>query len=125
MNTILEVINDLIITIFFVLVIPSPKTMKSSLDVVIGEASLLWFFYECLTSETTISADQTNSDKVKTLIDEVSFSKTDRTSELYNLINDSTLNVTNVAIWSLLFQKNKRSQKIEKWMEQFEKMIIN
>lgn len=99
--------------------------MKSSIDEVIGEASLLWFFNQFLTSETLISAEQANSDKVLTKINEISFSKNDRTSELYNLINDSTLNVKNVAIWSLLFQKNKSPQNNKKWMEQLAKMILN
>lgn len=92
--------------------------MKSPTDVVIGEASFLWLLDKFLT-------DQTNSDEVMTLINEISFSKNDRTSELYNLINDSTLDVKNVAVWSLLFQKNKNPQRIEKWIEQFKKMIIN
>lgn len=105
---------------------PSPKIMKSPTDVVIGEVSFLKLFNKYLANETVINVDQNNSDKVLDVISAISSSKDDRTSELLNLINNSTImDVINVAIWSLLFKQNKSPPKIEKWIEQLTKMIIS
>lgn len=101
--------------------------MRSPTDVLIGEASLLWSIDKFLALTTRISSEQTISDSVMTLINEIGFSKNDRTSELYDIINDSTkiLDVKNVAVWSLLYKKKNNPQRIEKWIEQLTKMIVN
>lgn len=107
------------------LVKPSPKVVRSPTDAVFGEVSLLLIFNQFLASEK-LKTDQSKSNKVLELINEIACSTNDRTPELYNLINVSNiqLDIVNVALWSLLYQKNQISPKIQKWLEQLTKMII-
>lgn len=83
--------------------------------------ALLYLFNQYLTIKNTFN------NKVLNLIYEINCSKNDRTSELYNLISDSDtkLNIENVAIWSMLYKKNKNPPNIEKWLEQLTKVIIS
>lgn len=92
-----------------------------------GEVSLLQIFDQYISVEKLIAADQTKSDKVLDLINEISCSTTDRTSELYSLINDSNtkLDVKNVVIWSLLYKNKNKPQNMGKWLEKFTKIIIS
>lgn len=111
----------IILFFFFSLAKPSPRVVRSPTTVLLGEVSLLRLFNQHL------AADQTNSDKVLNLINEMSCASSDRTSELDNLINDSNtkLDIANVALWSLLYKKNNSSPKTKKWTEQLTKLIIS
>ncbi|VVC31945.1 Hypothetical protein CINCED_3A001315 [Cinara cedri] len=106
---------------------PSPKIVKSSTDILFGEVQLLRLFNHNLTTETQRTVDQTNSDKILDLINDINCSTNDRTSELYNLITDSNtiLDLKNIALWSLLYKKHNIPPNIEKWIEQMKNIIIS
>lgn len=112
----------------FVLAKPNPKIVRSSTDTLFGEVQLLRLFNHHLATETLSLADQTNSDKVLDLINEINCSTNDRTSELSDLINDSNtiLNLENIAVWSSLYKNNNfnSSPNIKKWVEQMTQIII-
>lgn len=113
--------------ILLFVVTPSPKVVRSPTSTLVGEVPLLRLFDQHLATEKLIAADQTKTNKVLDLINEISYSTNNRTSELFNLINigDTTLDVENVAIWSVLYKKNINAPKIDKWLEQMEKIIIS
>lgn len=79
-----------------------------------------------VTEKLVAADDQTKSDKVLDLINEIGCSTDDRTSELHHLINFSSTNldIENVVIWSILYNNDKNTPKIEKWLNQFTKLII-
>lgn len=106
---------------------PSPKVVRSPTEALFGEVSLLRLFNQYFSTKKLIAANQTNSDKVLDLINEINCSVNDRTSELYNLINVSStkLNIENIAIWSLLYKKNKSPPNIEKWLTVVSKIIFS
>lgn len=107
----------------FSLVKPSPKVVRSPTDSSIGEISLLQSLDQYL---PLTGADQIKSNKTLDLINEIGYSASDRTTELYHLITDSNtkLDITNIAIWSLLYKKSEHPPKIEKWLSHFTKIII-
>jgi hypothetical protein len=108
-------------------IIPSPKTVRAPTDTLTGEISLLRLFNHYLVTEKPVAADdQTKSDNVLDLINEIGCSTDDRTSELHHLINFSSTNldIENVVIWSILYNNDKNTPKIEKWLNQFTKLII-
>jgi hypothetical protein len=92
----------------------------------LGEVSLLRLFNQYLATETLNVADQRNSD-ILDLINEISCSTTDRTSELNNLIHGSNakLDIDNIALWSLLYKKNNNPPKTKIWIENLTKQIIS
>lgn len=92
-----------------------------------GEVSLFQTFDQYINTEKLIAAEQLKLDKVLDLINEVSCSINERTSELYNLINDSNtkLDIKNIVIWSLLYKKKNIPQNVGKWLEKFTKIIIS
>ncbi|XP_022170514.1 uncharacterized protein LOC111033881 isoform X2 [Myzus persicae] len=104
---------------------PSPKVVRSPTDSSVGEVSLLRSFNQYLATQPLTAADQIKSDKVLDLINEIGCSANDRTTELHNLITDSNtkLDITNIAIWSLLYKKSEHPTKIEKWLSHFTKII--
>lgn len=97
------------------------------MDTLIGEVPFLRLLNQYLTTEKLSPTDQANSKKVLDSVHEISCSINDRTSELLNLINvlDTKLDIKNIALWSLLFKKNKSSPKVEKWLEQLTKLFIS
>lgn len=109
--------------IFFSLVKPSPKVVRSPTDLSIGEVPLLQSFEQYL---PLTAADQIKSNKTLDLINEIGYSANDRTTELYHLITDSNtkLDITNIVIWSLLYKKSEHPPKIKKWLSHFTKIII-
>lgn len=112
---------------FLFLAKPSPKIVRSPNTVLLGEVSLLRLFNQYLATETLNVANQTDSDKILDLINEISCATTDGTSELNNLINDSNtkLNINNIALWSLLYKKNNNLPKTKKWIEHLTKLIMS
>jgi len=106
---------------------PSPKIVRSSTEVLFGEVSLLRLFDQFFSTEKSIAVNQTNSAQVLDLINEISCSTKDRTSELYNLINISNikLNIENIVLWSLLNKKNKTPPNIQKWLSMLSKVILS
>ncbi|XP_025414737.1 aminoacyl tRNA synthase complex-interacting multifunctional protein 2-like, partial [Sipha flava] len=101
---------------------PSPRIVRSPTTVLLGEVSLLRLFNQYLATETLNVADQRNSD-ILDLINEISCSTTDRTSELNNLIHGSNakLDIDNIALWSLLYKKNNNPPKTKIWIENLTK----
>jgi len=100
--------------------------VRSPTDSSIGEVSLLRTFNQYLATQPLAVADQIKSDKVLDLINEISCSTNDRSTELHNLIMDSNtkLDITNIVIWSLLYKKSEQPSKIEKWLSHFTKIIV-
>jgi len=88
--------------------------------------SLLRTFNQYLATQPLTDADQIKSDKDLDLINEISYSANDRTTELHNLITESNtkLDITNIVIWSLLYKRSEHPSKIEKWLSHFTKIIM-
>lgn len=122
-------IKEIVICIIYYLSLflanPSPKMLKSSTDVIFGEVPLLMLFKQYLTTAKIIDANSNNN--ILDLINDIRCSTNDHTSELYSLISDTNpkFNIENIAIWSLLYKKNKNPPNIEKWLEQLTKIIIS
>lgn len=87
---------------------------------------MLQIFDQYINIGKLIAANQTKSNEVLDVLNEISCSTNDRTSELYSLINDSNtkLDIKNVVIWSLLYKTKNKPQNIEKWLEKITKIII-
>lgn len=102
---------------------PSPKIIRSPTDVVYGEVALLLMLHSYLSPDKLVSVE---SCKLLELINDIAGS-TDRTPELYSLINVSNtqLDLVNVILWSLLYQKKQIPPRIQKWLEPLTKMIIS
>lgn len=94
----------------------------------VGEVSLLRLFDRYLATESLFITDQVNFDKEMDLIQTIKFSSEDRFSELYDLIDPTSLklDVEKIAIWSLLNNKKEKCPKsIEKWFEKMTKSILS
>lgn len=106
---------------------PGPKIVRSPLETLIGEVPFLKLFDQYLATEKLTNLDQENFNKDLDLVHEISCSMNDRTSELNNLVNvsDLQLDIKNVAIWSLLYKKNNKLPKLEKWFQCITKIIIS